>query len=47
MFRTRREVLFRGIVKRCREDVADVKGALAMGKRVAEWLGEREVKIWH
>jgi len=46
MFRPRREVLFRDIVKHCREDVDDVKGALAMAQRVAEWLSGRGVKVW-
>jgi len=46
MFRARREVLFRDIVKRCREDVGDVKGALAMALRVADWLSGRGVKVW-
>jgi len=45
-FRSRHEILFRDIVKHCREDVADVKGALAMAQRVAEWLSGRGVRVW-
>ena len=46
MFRSQHEVLFKDIIKRCREDVVDGKGALAMAQRVAEWLSGRGVKVW-
>jgi len=46
IFRARREVLFRDIVKHCKDDIADVQGALAMAQRVAGWLRGRGVKVW-
>jgi len=50
-FRSRAEaqgldIGYRDIVERCRQDITDVKAALAMAQRVTVWLHRRGVKVW-
>lgn len=39
-------VLFKDIVFRCRDHIADSKSALAMAERVEAWLRGRGVRAW-
>ena len=45
-FRAMREVRWREIIRRCRQDVPEVSAALAMADRVSKWLTSRGVLVW-
>lgn len=39
-------VRYRDIVQRCKQDVPDLRAAVAMAQRVAAWLNGRGIKVW-
>ena len=39
------DISYREIIQRCKQDVSDLRFALAMAERVTRWLHDRGVKV--